>query len=327
MKVSVIIPTYNRGYIIRDAIDSVLQQTYNDCEILVIDDGSTDNTQELVRACCSRNLKYLRHESNRGCSAAYNTGISAATGQLIAFLDSDDAWKPDYLARQARLFVHHPEVDVVFTDTEIRQNGAVVPSLMVFMRVFPKLLGQRNGSEYVLTSREMYLCLLEEVPIKPSACVLRREILSRANGFDEAWPSGTDWDLFLRLSHFAIFGYIDSPLVVQRRTADATHQKFVEQDKLFLLSVFARERDHLDRDSQGLRAVRRGLAGLFNSLGWAYMEREEWGKAVKVYFEGFRQTFNLVLLRKMFAAPVHAARKLLVRKSKHETAPSADGAY
>jgi glycosyltransferase involved in cell wall biosynthesis len=97
MKVSVVLPTYNRGYIIREALASALDQSYADFEILVVDDGSTDNTREIVEDLKSQKIRYIRHDRNRGCSATYNSGIAAATGQLVAFLDSDYAWKPTYL--------------------------------------------------------------------------------------------------------------------------------------------------------------------------------------------------------------------------------------
>jgi glycosyltransferase involved in cell wall biosynthesis len=321
MKVSVLIPTYNRGYIIRDALQSVLSQTYQDFEIFVIDDGSSDSTREIVENFREEKIHYLRHDQNRGCSAAYNTGISAARHELVGFLDSDDIWKTDYLERQVNFFSRHSEVDVVFTDTGIQEELAVIPSLIGLMRAFPKVLeGHPSGGEYVLSGREMYLCLLEEVPIKPSACLIRRRMFERVGVFDEAWPSGTDWDLFLRLSQQARFGYIDQPLVVQRRTQDATHQKFREQDKTFLLSLFKKEKEKLRNDREALCAVNRGICSHYNSLAWTYLEREEGIKALSLYFRGFKETRNPMLLRKIVAGLIRIAgssvTKAAVRKPK-----------
>lgn len=308
MKISVIIPTYNRGYIIGEAIASVLSQSYADFEVLVVDDGSTDETQEVVQTLTEGRVRYLRCERNDGCSAAYNVGISAATGQLIAFLDSDDIWKTDYLDRQVSFLTRHTEVDVVFSDTEIREERTTIPSLIGLMTAFSSLLDAHpQAEEFVFTARQMYVCLLEEVPIKPSACVIRRKVLEKAGGFDTAWPSGTDWDLFLRLSRFASFGYINQQLVVQRRTGDATHQKFLTQDKRFLLQVFAKEKDGLRNDKEALAAVNRGMARHFNSLGWAYLEREEGKKALRVYFEGLVETFDPMLLKKIMSGLIRIA--------------------
>jgi glycosyltransferase involved in cell wall biosynthesis len=299
MKVSVLIPTYNRGYIIRDALESVLSQTYRDFEILVIDDGSSDDTREIVESLGRKEINYLQHERNRGCSAAYNTGIFAATGQLVGFLDSDDLWTSDYLERQVAFFTRHPNVDIVFTDTEIQSQFETIPSLVGLMGAFPSLLRRYPKSEeYVFSDREMYYCLLQEVPIKPSACVVRREMFEKGEAFDEAWPSGTDWDLFLRFARYAHFGYLDRRMVVQRRTADATHQLFREQDHQFLVDVLLKEKAALGDDPAARRAVNRGLAIHYNSLAWTYLERNEGARALSTYLRGFKETRNPLLLRK-----------------------------
>jgi len=296
MKVSVVMPTYNRAYIIREALESALGQTYRDFELIVVDDGSSDNTREIVASLPQEKIRYIRHERNRGCSAAYNTGIAAATGELVAFLDSDDLWQPDYLTRQVEFLLRHPEVDAVFTDTEIR-GETVIPSLIGLMKAFPKLLkANRVVDEFILRGRQMYLCLLEEVPIKPTALIVKREMFDRAGAFDEAWPSGTDWDLFLRFSRSARFGYLNRPLVIQRRTSDSTYQKFFEQDKLFLLKVFTEEKARLQNDREALAAINRGISIHTRSLGghWVYLGRRK--DASAIYFQGFKETRKPVLL-------------------------------
>ena len=100
--VSVIIPTFNRGWILKDAIDSVLNQEFDDYELIIVDDGSADNTQEILNSY-GEGIIILR-QSNKGVSAARNRGITEATGQLIAFLDSDDLWLPQKLSRQVDFF-------------------------------------------------------------------------------------------------------------------------------------------------------------------------------------------------------------------------------
>lgn len=314
MKVSIVIPTFNRGYIIEDALRSVLAQDYHDFDALVVDDGSIDNTREIVEKIRSDKVRYLRHDHNRGCSAAYNTGIRAATGHLVAFLDSDDFWKPDYLGRQVTFLTRHPEVDAVFCDTEVPDANVSRP-LMSFMRAFPKLLRDNpTATEHTVSGRQMYLCLLEEVPIKPTALVIRRDALGRSGLFDEAWPSGTDWDLFLRLSQVvARFGYLDQVLAIQRRTSDATHQLCREQDKLFLLSVFLKEKATaaLKKDRKALSAVNIGLCSHYNSLAWTYLESGHGRTALATYLRGFKETLHPRLFRKFVAA--------LLRLGLHQT--------
>src|SRR6476659_3176442 len=97
MHVTVIIRAYNRAYIIKDAIASALAQTHKDMDVLVVDDASTDNTQQIVEALGDPRISYVRHSQNRGVSGAANTGIKTAKGDATALLDSDDLWKPDML--------------------------------------------------------------------------------------------------------------------------------------------------------------------------------------------------------------------------------------
>ena len=308
MNVSVVIATYNRAYIIRDALESVLGQTYRDFEILIVDDGSSDNTHEIVESFRSDKIRFIRHDDNRGVSAAWNTAIREAKGSLIAFLDSDDVWRPNYLERQVKFFSTHPEVAVVFCDTEIRGVSPTIPSLISVMGAFRELV-QANPKvvEHVFSAREMYLCLLEEVPIKPTAAVVRREMFDRVGLFDEAWPSGTDWDMFFRISRVASFGYIDQVLAIQNRTPDATHRKFREQDKLFLISIFLKEKATLAGDREALRGVNRGIGGFYNSLAWTYLELGRSREALSTYYQGFKETSQPRLLRKLASAVVRVA--------------------
>ncbi len=309
MKVSVVIPTYNRAYILGDALESVLSQTYLDYEIIVVDDGSTDKTRELVESYQSDKIRYIRHEHNRGCSAAYNTGISAASGNFIAILDSDDQWKRDYLERQMNFYHRYPEVDVVFTNTEIIDRSTKITYLMDFMPCFRATLKRsQKAEEYVISGRKMYLCLLEEIPIKPSAAVIRREVLDQVGGFDEAWPSGTDWDLLLRLSKVSCFGYVDRALVIQRRTPDATFQKFKLQDKIFLLEVFRKEKAILTNDTEALRSINRGIYQHYSSLAWTYLQAGRSKEALSTYYRGLIETRRTVILRELVGAILRVAR-------------------
>ena len=115
-KVSVIIPTYNRSKYVTKAIDSVLAQTYRDFEIIVVDDGSTDNTKEVLKPYTDR-IKYL-YQENTGVSAARNAGIRAAGGQWIAFLDSDDEWLPEKLSIQMDYLSRHNEIVAFITNVK-----------------------------------------------------------------------------------------------------------------------------------------------------------------------------------------------------------------
>ena len=300
MKVSILIPTFNRGYILGAAIKSALGQTFRDFEIVVVDDGSTDHTADTVQELSNPLVRYIRHEKNRGCSAAYNTAISAARGEYLAFLDSDDLWMPSYLERQVSFLAKDPGVGAVFSDLEIVNGPTTIPSLISLMKSFPKLLvGLKPGEEIVIGRREMYLCLLEEVPIKPSALVLRRELCLQSGLFNESWPSGTDWDLLLRLSHLSSFGYINLPLAIQKWSPDATHRIHWEQDKIFLLGLFLEEKRKLETasDKEGLGAVNRGLLIHYSNLAYVYLYSRRRRMSISTYLKGYRETKDFSMLR------------------------------
>ncbi len=129
VKVSVVIPTYNRARVVGAAIDSALAQTHDRLEIIVVDDGSTDDTAERVGRRRDPRLRYVRRE-HAGVSSARNTGIAAATGDLVSFLDSDDLWKPEKIETEVAALARHPEVGGVFSDLEKREGATVVPSFM-----------------------------------------------------------------------------------------------------------------------------------------------------------------------------------------------------
>jgi len=118
-KVSVIIPTYNRANFLRSAIQSVLNQTFKDFEVIVVDDASTDNTRQLIHEFVDDRICYIAHNKNRGGSASRNTGIESSKGKFIAFLDDDDMWMPTKLEKQLLLVNMNPEISVVYTGARI----------------------------------------------------------------------------------------------------------------------------------------------------------------------------------------------------------------
>lgn len=186
--ISVIIPTYNRAGRIGEAIESVIAQTGRDWELIVIDDGSTDDTEEVVRSFGDDRIRYVRQE-NRGVSASRNVGIEKAKGELIAFLDSDDRWEPRKLEVQKEFFDSNPAVHVCQTEEIWIRNG---------VRVNP-MKKHAKPSGWIF-ARCLDLCL-----VSPSAVMLRRSVFDRIGAFDESLPACEDYDLWLRAAlHYEI---------------------------------------------------------------------------------------------------------------------------
>lgn len=196
--VSVIIPTYNRGWILKEAIDSVLAQDFADYELIVVDDGSADNTPDILNAY-GRTIRALR-QSNKGVSAARNRGITASAGQLIAFLDSDDLWFPPKLSRQVDFFATHPQAVICQTEEQWIRNG---------VRVNPKKRHHKFSG--MIFERSLQLCL-----VSPSAVMLRRSLFDTVGLFDESLPACEDYDLWLRISCRYPVYLIDTALIFKR---------------------------------------------------------------------------------------------------------------
>ncbi|PID40202.1 MAG: glycosyl transferase [Proteobacteria bacterium] len=195
--VSVILPTYNRDWSLGEAIASVLAQNYPRIELIVVDDGSTDGTPDLLAAYGDR-LRRIRQE-NRGVSAARNTGIRHSTGDLIALLDSDDTWLPDKLSAQVAYLNAYPTALICQTEEIWIRNG---------VRVNP---GKRHRKEAgMIFERSLALCL-----ISPSAVMLRRSLLDEVGLFDESLPACEDYDLWLRITCKHPVHLIDTPLIVK----------------------------------------------------------------------------------------------------------------
>lgn len=197
-KISVIIPTFNRCAMLGKAVDSVLHQDYPDTEIIVVDDGSTDATREMLHSYGKR-IRIIRQE-NRGVSAARNRGIAAAEGELIAFLDSDDLWLPGKLKSQAAFFADRPGAMICQTEEIWIRKG---------VRVNPKKKHRKRSG--MIFEPSLHLCL-----VSPSAVMMRRKLFAEVGLFDENLPACEDYDLWLRVSlRYPVF-LMDTPLIVKQ---------------------------------------------------------------------------------------------------------------
>ncbi len=206
-KVSVIIPTYNRAHLVGRAIRSVLNQTYHDFEIIVVDDGSTDNTEEVVKGFNDERMRYIRHKENKGGATARNTGIKAAKGEYIAFQDSDDEWLLKKLEKQMEVFKNaSPEEGVVYAG---------------FWRIKKGKKTYTPSSEITRKEGNIHKALLKGNFVTTQAAVVKKECFEKAGMFDERLRRLQDWELWIRISKYYNFKYINEPLVVSYYTSDS----------------------------------------------------------------------------------------------------------
>jgi glycosyltransferase involved in cell wall biosynthesis len=215
-EVSVVIPTFNYARFLPDAIQSVLNQTFRDLDLVVVDDGSTDDTRAVVaRFEDDPRVRYV-HQDNQGDSAARNTGIARSTGTYVAFLDSDDYWLPDKIERQVAVLATCPDISVVYT-------AGIVSKVDARRReISRRVVGRRPMLERTLAEQMLYRHV---VTGSHSSVMVRRTALEEVGGFDEALPFMCDHDLWRRLSESHRFHCVDEPLVCIRKHASNTSKR------------------------------------------------------------------------------------------------------
>lgn len=200
--ISVIIPTYNRAHLIARAIKSVLSQSYQDIELIIIDDGSFDNTEMIIKQFqeSDKRIKYIIHDKNKGGSAARNTGIKAANGEYIAFLDSDDEWLLEKLERQMRIFESSsPETGIVYTGI-----------------IYIDEMNEDNNLKYTIPKKRgsIYEDLLVNNWVgTTSTIMIRKECFEKSGLFDESLPGCQDWEMWIRLAKEYQFDFVKDPLI------------------------------------------------------------------------------------------------------------------
>ena len=268
--VSVIIPTYNRAHLISRAIKSVLNQTYQDFEVIVVDDGSTDNTEEVIKEFQKKDerIKYVRHEKNKGGSAARNTGIKAAKGKYIAFLDSDDEWLSKKLQKQIAIY----------------QKSEKLDSKVLYTGIF--YIDQSNGTtQQKIPTKEgwiFYDLLFDNVVVGGcSTVILPRRCIDVVGLFDEMLDSSQDLDMWLRLSRRYPFIAIKEPLtkvyIHEKRITENARAKVRAREHIF--EKFSEEIQK-ERRAHGYFHFKTGNICCHN--GYMKEGRDEFLKAIKI---------------------------------------------
>jgi O-antigen biosynthesis protein len=196
--VSVVVPTYDRAHVIARTLQTVLAQTFGDFEVLVVDDGSTDDTEQVVRSCTDGRVHYLRQPANAGVGAARNRGLREARGEFIAFLDSDDEWMPRKLELQVALFRRVPEeVGLAYTGVEtMREDGTTTLERP-----------QERGNVY----RDMLW--RNVIHGGGSNVMIRREVVATVGYFHEGLAAIEDYEYWLRISRCFAVDFVDEPLI------------------------------------------------------------------------------------------------------------------
>lgn len=223
-KVSIIVPTYNLEHFIIETLDSITnQETHHTFEVLVVDDGSSDNTVALVRTYCQQhlNVKLLKNNRTKGVSGARNTGVLVAKGEWVAFLDGDDLWKKDNINRKLTAVLTYPKCEIIssgfidwFYEEGIEESVRTDKELSPFIKRYP--------NEFVEVDDPVPTILNFPKLIHTGTIIFKRALLGKTSMFNEKYEMGEDRDLWLRLLVLSpTFLYLNEDLLLYRKRSES----------------------------------------------------------------------------------------------------------
>lgn len=296
VKISVVLPTYNSLNYLPDAVNSVIHQTYTDWELIIVNDGSSDNTDEWVSQQSDPRIILISQE-NQGKSAARNTGIERATSEYIAFLDADDYWEPTKLEKQIQCIETKPEIGLVYTWTALADEHC-----------------QPTGR--VISSHAEGQIWKEIVQTNIVACgstpLIRRECFETVGGFAAGLPLAQDWDMWIRIAARYPFAAVKEPLVRYRQHGKNTSKNLEMMQKCNTL-VLERAFASTSTDVSDIRG--RAYHSLNLYLGWIAIRVEDhknafyfWKKAVQSSPKRSLSSESLRLLISTFITGLFGAR-------------------
>lgn len=275
IKVSVIIPTYKRSYMLGRAIESVLNQTLDEIEVVVVDDNDPNTvfrseTEKFMEQYLSNpKIKYIRHEKNKNGAAARNTGIKFAKGIYIALLDDDDFFYPEKLRKQVEFLDKHIEYDAVYCGRV--QKGRKIYGIL-----------EGDLSKEILTQTF--------TPTTP-ALMFRKAALEKIGGFDESFRRHQDYELLLKFFRDYKMGSIREPLVEigQNAGENELHGEKLEENKIRFLKIFENDINRIDNEDSGFRD--RVYISHYRSVFCDHLSMKFWKKACDIYVKGCKISF------------------------------------
>ena len=235
MQIDVILPTFNRAKVLANAIESVLNQTYKNFQLYVIDDGSTDNTSEMLKNYNSHSNFHILTQENCGVSAARNYGVKNSQSAWIGFLDSDDEWLPNKLEIQVNYLNENPLIQFLHSEEIWVRNG---------IRVNPKVKHLKSNNN--IFERSLDFCL-----ISPSTAMIKRDLFLECGMFDENFIVCEDYDLWLKILSREEIGFIPSNLTIKNGGhTDQLSTKFVAMDYWRIKSLVNLYKTILDNEKK-----------------------------------------------------------------------------
>lgn len=285
MTVSVIIPSYNSAHCIQRAIQSVLNQTYRNFEIIVVDDGSTDTTRELVTAYADSRIRYI-FQRNGGVSAARNRGIHEASGELVAFLDADDVWFNDKLAVQIECMKQIPQASLVFSDfsaSNYKKTTIVSYSYQAFNFFNEYKYGLSNiflnretvrsyGGDVEVHWGDVFEYLVFGNFILPSTVLMKKDVITVVGLFNEKYRVAEETEFFLKVAKNHVLAYVNKPLTLYC-LPDSTHLSGKNNTEQLIRNNIEILSNHLSQSNPGTQVakVRKAMGRCYYRLSYYYL--------------------------------------------------------
>ncbi len=235
MKISVVIPTYNRAHMIAKAIKSVQDQSYPVNEIIVVDDASTDDTSKAFQSINDENIRYYRLDRNKGAGGARNFGVSKAQYDMIAFLDSDDTWHPDKIEKQIKLKNDNADLRLIYSAYERIYDSS--------REIHPDMNDNR------MLDGDMLSQILFENTVGTPTILMEKSLFDEIGGFDEELRSLEDWDMVIRAAKMTEFGFVPEVLVDALYLNDGVTANMDEYFKSRCLMMQKYRQEYLDTNT------------------------------------------------------------------------------
>lgn len=244
MKISIVIPVYNAGDYISETLNSILNQNYDNYEIILIDDGSTDKSKEVIESFASDKIKYYYQENSGGPASPRNFGIKKSQGDLVSFFDSDDIMLPNKLLYTAAVFESNPNLNFLFTNFKsINEKGEVLKSSFLDDYSAVNCLAKPKDPSVcaIIASKSAYNKLIVANYIGTSGVTLRRSSLDKLGGFDVTLANGDDRDMWFRATRNYDIGYLSTPLHCYRIRIGSISFRSAEKNSLNRIKVLSRQ--------------------------------------------------------------------------------------
>ena len=282
--VSVIVPTYNCGPFVAEALDSILSQDWQPLEVIAVDDGSTDDTLEVLRRYGDR-IRLLQ-QPNGGPAAARNLAVRESRGEYLAFLDADDLWLPGHLRVLVSYLQAHPQTHVAYGEWLVwrADPGGSYPPLVIPLLVDAPALDPAN-------SGWVYPALLVDSIIHIIAAVIRRSVYDDVGGFDQTLRTGSDWDFWIRVGRSFPVVKLRRPVAAYRQNPSSVTHVVRKENNGFRLLKRIIDTYGL-RDAAGHLADRRAVARRLSDLAFSHAYRHYWHGDPVVAAQWFGQAWR-----------------------------------